>query len=317
MTVLPNGLRPRGLTWTVLTTHRTVLRFWLGCVVLEAAVLVSLHFYGAHVVEASDACSAGDLGCDYDVGRQIDTYRFVLALVQGLLAFLPLAVAGFAGAALVGREMENDTAALAWTQSVTPARWLAAKLTFPALVLACGTLTLTLLARWVGERDFAPEWHGNNPYLATGPTGTAYVLLALVVGAVAGLLLRRTLPALAAGVGLTGVVMILGATFRFDLWPKVFLSGGPHPGLANNAYIIETGGVTASGERFSFDRCYRVPQPEFDIHECLATYDADRYVLIHPSSHYWPLQLVETGILLGLTATLVATAFWLLRRRLP
>ncbi|MDT0380722.1 ABC transporter permease [Streptomyces sp. DSM 42041] len=316
MSLLPAALRPGGLTWTVLTTHRAVLRIWLGCLVLGAAALVALHFYGAHVVEASDACSAGDLGCDYDVGKQIETYRFTLALVQGLLAFLPLAVAGFAGAALVGREMDNGTAALAWTQSVTPVRWLVGKLTLPALLLVAGTIPLTLLVRWADDRDFAPEWHGVNPYLATGPTGTAYLLLALVVGAVAGLLLRRTLPALAAGVGFTGAAMILGAVFRFDLWPKVFVSGN-HTGLANNAYIAETGGVTASGERFSFDRCFRVPQPEFDVRSCLEKYDADHYVLFHPSSHYWPLQLVETGIVLALAAALVTAAFWLLRRRLP
>lgn len=317
MTVLPAVLHPRGLTWSVLTTHRTVLRIWLVCVVLAVALLVTLRFYGAEVVEAQEACARGDLTCGRDLAEQTEAYRFFLGLVEGCLAFLPLAVAAFAGAALVGREMENGTAALAWTQSVAPVRWLLAKLTLPSLVLAGGTLSLTLLVRWVGQREFAPEWFGNNPYLATGPTGTAYVLLALLAGAVAGLLLRRTLPALALGVGVTGVAMFLGAVYRDRLWAPVFRSGAASRDVPKHAHIIEAGGVMASGERFTYDRCFETYQSSFRLSDCLQQNDADAYVLFHPASHYWPLQLVETGVLLALTAALTATAFWLLRRRLP
>lgn len=35
----------------------------------------------------------------------------------------------------------------------------------------------------------------------------------------------------------------------------------------------------------------------------------------HPASHFWPLQLMETGIVLAITATATTTAFVLLRRR--
>ncbi|MFD4142619.1 MULTISPECIES: hypothetical protein [unclassified Streptomyces] len=35
----------------------------------------------------------------------------------------------------------------------------------------------------------------------------------------------------------------------------------------------------------------------------------------HPTSHFWPLQLVETGIVLTLTAALTTAAFVVLRRR--
>ncbi|MFF4271246.1 hypothetical protein [Streptomyces sp. NPDC001536] len=34
----------------------------------------------------------------------------------------------------------------------------------------------------------------------------------------------------------------------------------------------------------------------------------------HPASHFWPLQLVETGLTLAVAALAVGTAFWLLRR---
>ncbi len=38
------------------------------------------------------------------------------------------------------------------------------------------------------------------------------------------------------------------------------------------------------------------------------------YLDYHPASHYWPLQLVETGILLALAALAVFAAFRVLRR---
>ncbi|MFI6409173.1 hypothetical protein [Streptomyces sp. NPDC050548] len=41
----------------------------------------------------------------------------------------------------------------------------------------------------------------------------------------------------------------------------------------------------------------------------------DSYVGYQPGFHFWPLQLVETGIALALAALLLATAFTLLRRR--
>jgi hypothetical protein len=35
----------------------------------------------------------------------------------------------------------------------------------------------------------------------------------------------------------------------------------------------------------------------------------------HPDSHFWPLHLVETGIVLAVTAAATAAAFRLLHRR--
>ncbi|MEU9015497.1 hypothetical protein AB0D12_38535 [Streptomyces sp. NPDC048479] len=55
-----------------------------------------------------------------------------MSLAATVIAWLPLAVAVYAGGVLTGRELEPGTAALSWTQSVTPVRGLAAKPTLPA-----------------------------------------------------------------------------------------------------------------------------------------------------------------------------------------
>ena len=43
----------------------------------------------------------------------------VVALSTLTVSYLPLLVAAWAGATLTGRELENGTAQLAWTQSIT------------------------------------------------------------------------------------------------------------------------------------------------------------------------------------------------------
>lgn len=53
-----------------------------------------------------------------------------------------------------------------------------------------------------------------------------------------------------------------------------------------------------------------------DSTACLKAHDVTGfYSEYHPASHFWPLQLVETGITLALTALVLAAAFTLLRRR--
>ncbi|MBC2865717.1 hypothetical protein [Streptomyces mexicanus] len=39
------------------------------------------------------------------------------------------------------------------------------------------------------------------------------------------------------------------------------------------------------------------------------------YAVYHPQSHFWPLQLTETGIVLAVTVLATAAAFTVLRRR--
>ncbi|WP_308216378.1 hypothetical protein [Streptomyces ortus] len=100
---------------------------------------------------------------------------------------LPAAVAG---GALVGRELENGTAELAWTQSVSPARWPAAKLAVPALLLTAGGTVFVLVFRWAwaADRDLmGDDWTFHDVFAARGPALVAYALCGLGVGALAGL----------------------------------------------------------------------------------------------------------------------------------
>jgi len=128
----------------------------------------------------------------------------------------------FWGAPLVAREFEGGTVRLAWTQGVTRTRWLAAKLGLGALASVAVTGLLTLMVTWSSNQlDYV---HGDVNYNALGfgirdiaPIG--YAASALVLGASAGLLFRRTLPAMASAlVGFAAVREIVTRWVRPQLY---------------------------------------------------------------------------------------------------
>ncbi|MEW2810418.1 ABC transporter permease [Streptomyces massasporeus] len=267
---------PRGLLLALLRLHRTALWFWLGLVAVAAGALLWGLGPGADAAWAEYRASgcggdSPDLGCDLP-GPALGRYETVVACASGLLAALPVLTGAWAGGALIGRELESGTAELAWTQSVTPARWLAAKLAVPALLLVPGTLAITLLHRalWASDSHVTHvlgwrEWHDDSVFEANGTLATAHPLAALALGVLAGLVVRRTLPALAAAALAVMALIYVLDEVRPHLWP-----------VPPGTLVLMHG---------------------------------------HPASHFWPLQLVETGIVLAVAALATATAFLVLRRR--
>ncbi|MFF8016033.1 ABC transporter permease [Streptomyces sp. NPDC007929] len=267
---------PRGLCLAMLRVHRSALLFWIGLVAVASVALLWALGPGANAAWAEHramGCHSGipNLGCDMP-GPAMLRYETVATLAVGLLSLVPVLTGAWAGGALIGRELENGTAQLAWTQSVTPARWLTAKLAVPALLLVPGTLAVTLVHRalWSSHSDLSRAmgwraWHDDSIFEANGILATVHPLAALALGVLAGVLLRRALPAL--GVAVLAVSFLIWELdeLRPHLWPTP-------PGTPSL------------------------------MHK-------------HPSSHFWPLQLVETGIVLAVAALATAAAFLVLRRR--
>ncbi|MFC4495766.1 ABC transporter permease [Streptomyces ovatisporus] len=319
---LPLG--PRGLTWVLLRVHRGALALWGIFVTCTALAFVYLHFLGKEV-ERSQAPGCGNaretaLSCGPAEMNAYDSYGGLLEVGAGLFTFLPFVIAVWAGGALVGREFERDTTAIAWTQSVSPVRWLATKVALSALLITVGTAGLTVLFRWIwlSAADIrTPVWYEADSFHATGPAGPAYALLGLAAGVFAGVLLRRTLPAIGAAAGALGLVYFVCEAYRFDLWPKTRLTGDKASNLPSDAYQAELGVIKNSGERVNELVCFDTELPAV-LQKCLAEHDAQGVVaVIHPESHFWPLQLVETGVVLAVAAALTAAAFRLVRRRTP
>ncbi|CAM5375926.1 hypothetical protein [Streptomyces griseomycini] len=279
---------PVRLPRTVLRLHRTALIVWGAFVAGLTGWLVWLNEVTVDAVRAAQArCSSTSWGC-IDVIEFLD-YSEPTGYVGALTCYSFLAVAAFTGGSLIGRELESGTARLAWTQGVTPARWLAAKLAVPALVLTAGGTALVLVFRWgwAANRDLMGDnWAFADVFVARGPATVAYALCALAVGALTALLLRRALPALAVSVAAMWLLNAVLERHRARLWPAETRTSPKPFELPYDVWRLEWG-RTGTGHR--------------------ATY--------HPASHFWPLHLVETGIVLAVAALATAAAFAVLRRR--
>jgi hypothetical protein len=113
-----------------------------------------------------------------------------------LVLVAPALIGMFWGAPLVAREFEDGTFRLAWTQSVTRARWMAVKLAVVGLagMAAAGLLSL-VVTWWSRPLDRA----GLNQFATFDQRGIApigYAAFAFTLGVLAGALIRRTLPAM-------------------------------------------------------------------------------------------------------------------------
>ncbi|MEV0173008.1 ABC transporter permease subunit [Streptomyces sp. NPDC050803] len=311
--------RLRGLLWAMLRIHRSALWFWLMLLAVFGGAL--LWVYGPGADAAWDEyrqmqCGSDNpgLACDY-TGPAMTRYDQVLGVTGALMYWLPTLIAAWAGGALIGRELENGTARLAWTQSVSPARWLAAKLAVPAALIVVGMLTLTLLHRlvWTSGGELHTTigwrvWHDDTIFAANGTLATAYALLGLALGALVGLLLPRALPALGIAAAVVVVLQNKLLELRPHLWPaETALAGDDYPETVG--MILDGGALTSTGARVPIPDCMGLPR-------CLSDRDITGfYADYHPASHFWPLQLVETGIVVGVAAVVVAASFWLLNRR--
>ncbi|MEU6392924.1 hypothetical protein [Streptomyces sp. NPDC046939] len=305
--------RPRGLTWTVLRLHQVALWLWAGYVVVAAGVLLWLWGPGTSGLSYNGHCKADRVTACVPGGQTADTYRTALAAVDASLSYLPLLVAVFTGGVLLGRELERGTAQLVWTQSVTPARWLTTKLAVPALFLTAGTGLLLALRRAVAAAAPAlsdNQWWTGGSFELLGTTVVALPLLGLACGALGAVLQRRA----GAAAVFSGVLLLLlslcAGLARPYLWPTVTRSGSVaqgYPGFTGE--VVDEGALTGSGAHIADPLCV-------DDRACLTEHDITGYYTEgHPPAHFWPLQLIETALLLALAALATALTYRILKRR--
>ena len=156
-----------------------------------------------------------------------------------LVLVTPALIGMFWGAPLVAREFEEGTFRLAWTQSVTRARWMTVKLAVVGLasMTAAGLLSV-VVTWWCGPLDHADL----NQFATFDQRGIAplgYAAFAFTLGVLAGALLRRTLPAMF--VTLAVFVAVRLAEFSW-LRPRLL-----HPVLVNLALNPATTGYGQQG----------------------------------------------------------------------
>lgn len=251
--------------------------------------------------------------------------------VMSLLPWLNLVpgVIGIALAAPLLLELESGTYRLAWTQSITRRRWLAAKLGLPVLAAVLAAVALSLLVTWWRTPLDDLQGRFENVFDFEGTVGIGYVLFALGLALAIGAVWRRTVPALI--VGFAGYVAArvfvqneLRVRYETPLsatWPA--RSGFEKPELAR-AWVLEV---------YPSDRFGRAVMPRFDRMQACGTAGNSKggvkvvdpscvpdnlynHAIYHPASRFWEFQAIETALFAGTAIALIAFAAWWIHERM-
>ena len=219
-----------------------------------------------------------------------------------LLLALPGLLGVVIGAPLIARELESGTWQLAWAQTVPRTRWLITKLAVVAAGLVILGAAMTALITWYRQpMDRLTGHFINNVYDFEGLALTAYILLAFGLAVLAGLLIRRSIPAMVAAliawlaVRLT-VEYLLRPRFQTPLTLRQNCAHGCSVNVGITSVPPQTGHIG--------DWVLRTTGPGNQI---MTTYQ--------PADRFWTFQLIEAGLIVAITAAALGATIWLLHRR--
>jgi hypothetical protein len=167
-----------------------------------AALAIVLIITGPHLVSLSDtylkSCHT-NRDCRSTANPVLNTDGRLATALNDLVLFTPVLIGIFWGAPLVARELETGTYRLGWTQSVTRRHWLGAKLGVVGLSSVAVAGLLSLMVSWwsspidsANANRFGVAMFGLRDIVPLG-----YAAFAFALGVTAGVLMRRTLPAMA------------------------------------------------------------------------------------------------------------------------
>jgi hypothetical protein len=268
----------------------------------------------------------------------------------GIMYLGPALIGLFWGAPLIARELDSGTFRLAWSQSVTRARWATVKLTLIgcAALLTAGVMSL-LIGWWSGPLYHAAGQAGPNNNLSisrfsaplfstTGIVPLGYAAFAFALGAAAGVLLRRPVRAMAVTFGaFVAIQVLVPMLVRPYLIPPVHTTQavstvqiGTLLVNTQGAFFMQVQGIDGQqgawivGDRLvgaAGQTVTRIPAAcaypfgNGTGSSCLARRGIKIAVSYQPASRYWEIQSAETGMYLVLAAGLGGLSYWALRSR--
>jgi hypothetical protein len=328
------------LAWVTWRQHRTMLA---GAAALLGALslyllIMGLKIHGAYAKVASchPAASAhcqslanafrhayygGQSGSVVTSGLNAQTIPFLLLAVPVLLGV-------FAGAPLLAREFESGTVRFAWTQGCGRVRWTITKLVLLAAVLTAAAEAFSLLFSWYFHPFLADGQTGQFPMQLFGTSGVdfaAWTLAAFAIGAFAGALIRRTVPAMAAALATCTVLDVVTMMSLRQRYQAPLSSRGANLPAGNTAWVLSNWYTGPNGKVQSQQainnliqhapaRVQRSLNPN-SLEAWLSQRHYTQWWSYDPQSRFWHFQLIEGGWLLALSVILIAATVWLVRRR--
>ncbi|MEV4509864.1 ABC transporter permease [Dactylosporangium sp. NPDC049525] len=223
----PDGPRPGGgfssRLWLTWRQHRWAL---VGTLLLAAVLVGWMTYLSTEMTDLWHQCHNMPCPDNSPQDLRLGARPFGLfqqsSYVERLVQYMPLLVGMFLGVPVLSREHEQRTLLLAWSQDVSPARWLWTRLGLLGLFVTAVTAAVAGAIDHLEhvETNVSP---GNlfhyEPFLNTGMLPVAISLCWFAVGVALGAALRRTLPAVFGVIaGFVGLLVYL--QFRYPTLMK-------------------------------------------------------------------------------------------------
>jgi hypothetical protein len=248
----------------------------------------------------------------------------------------------------VARELETGTHRLVWNQSVPRRRWLAVKLTVLGLASMAVAGTLSAVLTWAAAPvdQVTSDRFSTLLFGARGVAPIGHAAFGFMFGAVTGLLVRRTLPAMAlVFLAVIAVQFAVPNLLRPHFMPAErvtvpmtadainqarmlgSITGGPVVGGLEipDAWVTYTSKLlTPDGQQLSdaaFNECFNnAPKTGAtgtfgDTADCLGKLDLHVAMAYQPNRRFWPFQWIELALYLGFSVLLAAVGLWRVQRR--
>ncbi len=333
----------RRMAWVTWRQHRVAIT---GVIALLGGLAMYLWLAGLtahHAYAAVIACRpASSVACTTMTSDFLSTYDHTANLIPALLQAVPALIGAFVAAPALARELETGTFRYAWTQGFGRWRWTLAKLVPLAIVVSAAAGALSVLFTWYYQ-----------PFIADGQAGllnaivfdlrgiafAAWTLVAFAIGALAGMLIRRVVPAIVATLATyTGLAIAAGVFLRrhyltplvtnnlnlprsawitTQWWTKggTFAFAGRPPIDLLNQFCPPSAVDTGNSTPPALGGLSPTKAAKANLGQCLTQHGYTQWTRYQPASRFWPFQWIEGGWLLLTSLILISATVWLVRRR--
>jgi hypothetical protein len=317
----------RRMAWVTWRQHRLTLA---GVIVVLGAASLYLYTGGVQIRASTDLIAA----------------RSGMSVTAALFQLIPALIGAFAGAPAVARELEAGTFRFTWTQGFGRTRWAVATLAPLALTVTVTAGALGLAFSWcygslIAGRDgfVALSPLTNITFDLRGVAIAGWTLAAFAIGALAGVLIRRVVPAMFATIAAwSGLALLAAVYLRGHYEPPLVThtpslpsadwvltqswaqDGKPVSPSAINQILQKIGATIAlpgqlgpapaPGTQSAPANAQSTNPVQYLLHHGI-TYSAS----YQPASRFWSFQWIEGAWLLALSLLLMTATVWLVRRR--
>ena len=327
------------MVWVTWRQHRFALG---GAAVFLGALAVYVWTAGLqlhHAYATATTCNPTSAACG-DLIQRLDTdFNFANHLLVGgyVLQIVPALIGAFVGAPVLARELETGTFRYAWTQGFGRWRWTLAKLVLLAVAVTAAAGAISVLFSWYYQPYLAtgnparslPELSPFSPPLfdLRGVTFAVWTLTAFAIGVLAGVIIRRVVPAIVATLAAyTGLALVAANLLRPHYMTPLLSRGTNVPG---SAWTFSQ--WWAKGGKFAFSswrdapasllrQCASIPKGPLGkpssttLSSCFSQHGYTQLTRYQPAGRFWAFQWIESSWLLALSAVLIAVTVWMVRR---